>query len=124
MATTTTAEPVALRIGGRAVAATRNRDVKSPYDGHVVGRVAVAGRAEFEAALAAAAAAAPLVGKMAAHARATALGKAAALLRERADAFAALIRDEGGKPTKYAKGEVERAIRTMAASAEEATRLH
>ena len=116
--------PLPLRIGGAPVATPRWRDVVAPWDGRVVARVAVAGRAEAEAALAAAAAAAPAMAAMPAHARAAVLSRAAAALAQRADAFVATIRDEGGKPVRYARGEVDRAVRTLAACAEEATRLH
>jgi acyl-CoA reductase-like NAD-dependent aldehyde dehydrogenase len=61
---------------------------------------------------------------MPAHARAAALDRAADLLEERAARFADTVRDEGGKPIRYAKGEVERAVRTFRAAAGEATRLH
>lgn len=113
----------ALRVRGKAAAAGRTREVRAPWDRRVVGRHPAAESAEAEAALAAAAAAAPAMAAFPAHRRAACLERAAALLSERADRFAALIRDEGGKPIRYAKGEVERAIRTLSASAGEATRI-
>jgi acyl-CoA reductase-like NAD-dependent aldehyde dehydrogenase len=119
-----TTEAVPLRVGGKARPVPAARDVVSPWDGRVVGRVAVAGPAEFDEALAAAAAAAPAMAALPAHRRADCLRRAADLLAERADAFATTIRDEGGKPIRYAKSEVERAIRTLRASSEEATRIH
>ena len=57
-------------------------------------------------------------------ARSAALSRAAALLRERADLFARVICDEGGKPIRYARGEVTRAASTLEASAAEASRIH
>ena len=113
-----------LRIGGVGVSGTSVRNVLSPYDARVVARVEVAGPGDLEAALEAATVAAPIMAGMAAHRRGAALARAAELLRERADLFAATIRDEGGKPIRYAKGEVERAIRTFEACAGEAVRLH
>jgi acyl-CoA reductase-like NAD-dependent aldehyde dehydrogenase len=59
-----------------------------------------------------------------AFARAEALHRAAAAVRAQADALARTICDEGGKPLRYARGEVERAARTFTASAEEASRQH
>jgi len=117
-------DTIALRIAGRSADGTGARDVRSPWDGRVVARVAVAGEADLERALVAAVEAAPAMEAMPAFARCAALGRAAALLRERADLFAATIRDEGGKPVRYAKGEVERAVRTLEASAAEAVRIH
>jgi glyceraldehyde-3-phosphate dehydrogenase (NADP+) len=104
--------------------AARSRVVRSPHDGRVVGTHASAGREEVEAALAAAAAAAPAVAALAPHRRAEALERAAALLAERAPRFVDTVRDEGGKPVRYARGEVERAVRTLRAAAGEATRIH
>ena len=116
--------PLPLRIGGGPADGTGVRDVTSPFDGRVVARVAVAGPAEFERALVAATRAAPAMAAMPAYARTAALAKAAALLRERADLFATTIRDEGGKPIRYARGEVDRAARTLDACAAEASRIH
>ncbi len=117
-------DTIPLRIGGRSAEGTRVRDVTSPYDGRVVLRVAVAGPVEFERALAAAVVAAPRMESMPGHARTTALSKAAMLLRDRADLFATTICNEGGKPIRYARGEVDRAVRTLEASAAEASRIH
>jgi len=116
--------PLPLRVGGAPRPTAATREVRSPYDGSVVGRCAVAGPADVEAALAAATAAAPAMAALAGHARARALARAAALLEERKDLFAATICDEGGKPVRYAKGEVERAVRTLEACAAEAPRIH
>ncbi|MBL9086015.1 MAG: aldehyde dehydrogenase family protein [Planctomycetia bacterium] len=115
---------VPLRIGGVAPDPARTREVRSPYDDAVVARVAVAGPADVEAALVAACAAAPAMAAMPAFARAEALRRAAAAVRAQADDLARTIREEGGKPVRYARGEVARAARTRDASAEEATRLH
>jgi acyl-CoA reductase-like NAD-dependent aldehyde dehydrogenase len=112
-----------LRVGGAPRDAPRARDVRSPWDGRVVGSHASAGREEALAALDAAARAAPAVAAMPAHRRAEALLRAADAVEARAVAFAETIRDEGGKPIRYARGEVERALRTLRASAAEATRI-
>jgi acyl-CoA reductase-like NAD-dependent aldehyde dehydrogenase len=114
----------ALRIAGVPALLGSLREVRSPWDGRFVGAYPAGGPEAFEAALAAAAAAAPAVGALAPHRRAEALEKAASLLAARADELAGVIRDEGGKPVRYAKGEVERAVRTFRAAASEATRIH
>jgi acyl-CoA reductase-like NAD-dependent aldehyde dehydrogenase len=117
-------ESLPLSIGGRAHAAVASREVRSPWDGRVVGRAAVAGEGELDAALDAAVRAAPAMAALPGHARARALTTAAQRLSEKADRFAALIRDEGGKPIRYARGEVERGVRTFEAAAGEAVRIH
>ena len=114
---------IPLRIGGHAADGARVRDVRSPFDGGVVHRVAVAGPEHLERALVAAVAAVAPMEALAGYARAAALERAATLLAERASLFASVICAEGGKPIRYAKGEVERAIRTLEASAAEAVRL-
>lgn len=52
------------------------------------------------------------------------LEKISGALREAADEFAAGIVAEAGKPAKFARQEVERAIQTFKIAAEEAKRLH
>ncbi len=52
------------------------------------------------------------------------LRRAADLLAERRDPFALTIAREAGKPLKYARVEVDRAVQTISLSAEEAKRIH
>lgn len=52
------------------------------------------------------------------------LRKAADLLAQRRDEFARTIAQEAGKPLKYARVEVDRAIQTISLSGEEAKRIH
>ncbi len=98
------------------------REVRSPYDGSVVGSVAWAGRKEAEEAIGAAAAA--LTKPLAAHARARILQEAARILRERRGELARVIALEAGKPITAALGEIDRAEQTLLFSAAVARTLH
>ena len=96
-------------------------EVRSPYSGAVVGRVAKAGAAETRRALDAAerALAAPLP----AHERAAILDRVAGLLRERHEEMAQTICAEAGKPIRTARIEASRAVSTYTFAAGEARKL-
>ncbi|HTZ04332.1 MAG TPA: aldehyde dehydrogenase family protein [Gaiellaceae bacterium] len=96
-------------------------DVRSPYSGDVVGRVAKGGADETRRALDAAdrALAAPLP----AHKRAEILVKVAGLIGRRHEELARTISDEAGKPIKTARVEASRAMSTYTFAAVEARKL-
>jgi acyl-CoA reductase-like NAD-dependent aldehyde dehydrogenase len=119
MATTTIERP--LLIDGRWVETGRWLEVRSPYDGDVVGRVAQAGAEETKAAVDAAARA--MATPLPAHERAATLDRVAKLLEERADEAARTICAEAGKPLKAARVEASRAVSTFTMAAAEARRL-
>jgi succinate-semialdehyde dehydrogenase / glutarate-semialdehyde dehydrogenase len=97
-----------LLIGGEWVDATGGRtlDVRNPATGDVIGKVAHASLADLDRALAATASGFQLWRNTSAHDRAATMRRAAALLRERADAVARLLTQEQGKPLAEAKTEV------------------
>jgi acyl-CoA reductase-like NAD-dependent aldehyde dehydrogenase len=119
MATTVTDHP--LLIGGEHVETGSWREVRSPYSGDVVGRVASGGTAETKRALDAADAA--LASPLPAHERARLLDQVAALLRDRSDEAARTISSEAGKPMKAARVEASRAVSTFTFAAVEARKL-
>lgn len=97
-------------------------EVKSPYDGSVVGRVAQADEALAERAIEAAHRAFEET-DFPQHARAAVLDRASHLVAERRDELAATIAAEAGKPLKTATLEAERCVSTLAFSAVEARKL-
>jgi acyl-CoA reductase-like NAD-dependent aldehyde dehydrogenase len=97
-------------------------EVRSPYDGTVVGRVAQ-GDAELVDRAAIVARAAFESGDFPQHERAAVLDRAAALVGERVDELALTIAAEAGKPLKTARVEAERCVDTLAFSAVEARKL-
>ncbi|HYI74967.1 MAG TPA: aldehyde dehydrogenase family protein [Gaiellaceae bacterium] len=96
-------------------------DVRSPYDGSLVGRVAK-GRAG-EARRAVDAAARALAEPIPTHERAAILDRVARLVEERSDEIARTISAEAGKPMKAARVEAARAQSTFTMAAVEARKL-
>ncbi len=117
----TVATDRALLIGDRWVETGAWLEVRSPYDGELVGRVAKAGAAEVASAIDAAESA--MAEPLPAHQRALILDRVARLIEERADEAARTICAEAGKPMKAARIEVSRAASTFTMAAVEARTL-
>ncbi|ODB81061.1 MULTISPECIES: aldehyde dehydrogenase family protein [Micromonospora] len=116
-------EPRAFYVAGRPAHGEDELTVTHPYDGQPVGRTTLATADQVEAAVAGAARVAAEAATLPAHARAAALDHVSRRLAERADEVAALITAENGKPVKWAKAEVGRAVSTFRWAAEEARRF-
>jgi acyl-CoA reductase-like NAD-dependent aldehyde dehydrogenase len=116
-----TATEQKLLIDGEWVETGEWQEVRSPYSGEVVGRVAKAGADETRRAVDAAAAA--MEEPLPAHKRAEILVRVAGALGRRHDEVARLISDEAGKPMKAARVEASRAMSTYTFSAVEARKL-
>ena len=110
-----------LLIGGVWVETGDWLEVRSPYSGEVVGRVAKAGANEARRAVDAAEAA--MREPLPAHKRAEILVRVAGQLGRRHDEAARTIAAEAGKPLKAAKVEVSRAMSTFTFAAVEARKL-
>jgi acyl-CoA reductase-like NAD-dependent aldehyde dehydrogenase len=110
-----------LLIDGEWVATGEWVDVRSPYSGEVVGRVAKGGAVETRRALDAAA---RVLGEpLPAHMRAQILVKVAGLIGRRHEEVARTISEEAGKPIKTARVEASRAMSTYTFAAVEARKL-
>src|SRR5881396_3300143 len=110
-----------LLIDGEWVETGDSFDVRSPYSGEVVGRVAKAGADETKRAIDAAEAA--MREPLPAQRRAEILVRVAMGLGRRHDEVARLISDEAGKPMKAARVEAKRAMSTYTFAALEARKL-
>src|SRR5436190_6098694 len=119
MATTVTERR--LLVGGEWVESGEWLDVRSPYSGEVVGRVAKAGAAEARSAIDAAEQA--MREPLPAHKRAEILVRVAGALGRRHEEAARTISDEAGKTIKAARVEVSRAMSTFTFAAVEARKL-
>jgi acyl-CoA reductase-like NAD-dependent aldehyde dehydrogenase len=97
-------------------------EVKSPYDGTVVGRVAEGDAALVDRATVAAQEAFEST-DFPQHERAAVLDRAAELVGERTEDLALTIAAEAGKPLKTATVEAERCVDTLTFSATEARKL-
>jgi acyl-CoA reductase-like NAD-dependent aldehyde dehydrogenase len=117
----TTATERGLLIDGEWVETGDWIEVRSPYSGDVVGRVAKGGAGEARRALDAAerARSEPLP----AHKRAEILVKVAGLIGRRHEEVARTICEEAGKPLKTARVEASRAMSTYTFAAVEARKL-
>src|SRR6185369_16469829 len=96
-------------------------EVRSPYSGEPVSRVAKAGAAETKRAIDAAEQA--MLEPLPAHRRAEILVKVVAGIARRHDEIARQISDEAGKPLKAARVETSRAMSTYTFAAVEARKL-
>src|ERR687887_383869 len=96
-------------------------EVRSPYSGEVVGRVAKAGATETKRAIDAAEEA--MREPLPAHKRAEILVRVAGALGRRHEEVARIISDEAGKPLKAARVEASRAMSTYTFAAVEARKL-
>ena len=117
----TTALEKKLLIAGEWVETGDWVEVRSPYSGDVVGRVAKAGAAEARRAVDAAEAA--MQEPLPAHKRAEILVRVAGQLGRRHEEVAQTISAEAGKPLKAARVEASRAMSTFTFAAVEARKL-
>jgi glyceraldehyde-3-phosphate dehydrogenase (NADP+) len=113
---------IACYVASRPETGSNVLDVHSPVDGRLVGRTVYATEDQVERAVAAAAAIAHTAAGLPAYVRAGALDHVSRRLSERADEVAKLITAENGKPIKWARAEVSRAVSTFRWAAEEARR--
>jgi acyl-CoA reductase-like NAD-dependent aldehyde dehydrogenase len=118
---TTTADERKLLLDGEWFETGERIEIRSPYSGDVVGRVAKAGAGETRRAIDAAARA--LESPLPAHERAAILDRVASLLRRRQEEAAQTICAEAGKPIRTARVEAARAVSTYTFAAVEARKL-
>jgi acyl-CoA reductase-like NAD-dependent aldehyde dehydrogenase len=98
-------------------------DIKDPATGALVGSSAIAGRADVDLAVEAAARALPLWAETHADERAKLLHRAADLVEERIDAIAEMLTREQGKPVPDSRKEISFGISVIRYYAEEGRRL-
>ncbi|WP_405900173.1 aldehyde dehydrogenase family protein [Streptomyces sp. NBC_00727] len=111
-------------LAGRQATGEESFDVTNSWDGRLVGTVSVPTGAQVEEAVAAAHAVREEFAATPAHVRAAALDHVARRLAERTEEIAQLISAENGKPIKWARGEVGRAVSVFRFASEEARRFN
>jgi succinate-semialdehyde dehydrogenase/glutarate-semialdehyde dehydrogenase len=99
-------------------------DVLNPATGKTIGKVAHAGIADLDRALAAAQSGFEAWRRIPANERAATIRKAAGLVRERADAIGRLLTQEQGKPFVEARGEAMAAADILEWFADEGRRVY
>jgi acyl-CoA reductase-like NAD-dependent aldehyde dehydrogenase len=112
-----------LRIAGEDVVTGEWIEVRSPHSGDLLGRVAKAGPAEIERAIASVAEGFQESRRMPSRARAAALRALGDFVRAHRSEFVETIIGEAGKPRRYAEAEVDRGLTTIALAVEESTRI-
>ncbi|WP_030624782.1 aldehyde dehydrogenase family protein [Streptomyces sclerotialus] len=118
------AATTAFWLAGREATGTETFEVTSPWDGRTVGTVSVPTEEQVEEAVAASVAVQAEFAATPAHVRAAALDHVTKRLVERTEEIAQLISAENGKPIKWARGEVGRAVSVFRFAAEEARRFN
>ncbi|MEU9092710.1 aldehyde dehydrogenase family protein [Streptomyces sp. NPDC087901] len=111
-------------LAGREATGEESFDVTNSWDGRLVGTVSVPTEAQVEEAVAAAHAVRDEFAATPAHVRAAALDHVARRLTERTEEIAQVISAENGKPIKWARGEVGRAVSVFRFASEEARRFN
>jgi len=113
-----------LFIGGEWTTGGTPLEVRNKYDGVAFATVATARPEDVDAALDAAARAAPEMARLPAWRRAEILARTAEGIRARREELARIIAMEAGKALKFARTEVDRAVQTFTVASEEAKRIH
>jgi acyl-CoA reductase-like NAD-dependent aldehyde dehydrogenase len=110
-------------IGGEWIATAGKQTIAVPYDGAPAGEVSKADAALVRRAVDSAKAAARVMRRLSNCERAELLDRITALLRRDLGEFARLVALETGKPIREARGEAERSVQTLVASAQAAREL-
>ncbi len=110
-------------IGGEFHVSGDALEVRSPYDGALVGTAYRTPEAEIEEAIRQAQAAFPRVAKLPTYERAAILRRMSEGVEAHQEEFVRLLALEAGKPVKAGRAEVERCIFNLRNAAEEAARL-
>lgn len=112
-----------LRIGGTEVATGRWFEVRSPFSGELLARVAKAGPEEIERALSSAVSGFEESRRLPGHRRADCLRAIHQTLEKRRAEVVQTIVAEAGKPLRFAEAEFERGLTTLRLASEESTRI-
>ena len=111
-------------INGQWLTSSEKHQIKSPYNGEVIGRTYRPSPDDVENAIKAASAAFEITKKMPPYERSEILFNIVRILQERKEELAQSIAAEAGKPIKAARIEAERSILTFTIAAEEAKRIN
>lgn len=112
-----------LFIDGRWVDAPEHRPLTSPWDGRPIATIGFGGPDDLEAAIQAGVRAETTMRALPAAERKEILRRICDGITEHAEDLATTIRDEAGKPIRFARAEVRRARETFRAAVDEAGRL-
>ncbi len=111
-----------LRIGEESRTTNDVEAITNPFDGTVVGEVCIGSAHDLDDAIAAATDAFETTRRLPTHERIAILRRTAAALEARAEEIALLMTRESGKPIRFSRAEVARAVVTFELGAAELTR--
>ncbi len=111
-------------VGGKFKTTPQKHVVKAPFDGAEVGTTYLAGEAEIDEAVQAAADSFEITKKLAPFERASILEKVSNEIDTRKEEIANVLAHEAGKPIAAARIELERSVFTFKYAAEESKRIH
>ncbi len=119
------ADPMAMYVDGAWSAAESGEtfDAVNPATGEVFATIPKGGRADAQRAIAAAKAGQAAWARLSAFERAAALERVGALVEERREVLAQVLRRDQGKPITEARGEVEELLAYFKMAAADATRI-
>lgn len=115
--------PEKILIGNEFIETAESQQVVNPYTGKSVGETYIAGEMEFEAALIHLEKAFVSYSKTPSYLKQELLYNISQSVSSQKESLAKLITDETGKPIKFSRIEVERAVLTFRLGAEECTRI-
>jgi acyl-CoA reductase-like NAD-dependent aldehyde dehydrogenase len=111
-------------IGGKWVKAKENLEVTNKYSNEVIGKVPLADKELYEEAVKAAQESYKIISRLPAYKRSQVLQRASELIVQQKDEIARIIASEAGKPMKFSRSEVDRAVQTFKFASEEAKSIH
>ena len=116
-------EPQKILVAGAWESSPNAVEIRSPYDGHLVGTTYLATPEQVERAAAASVSGFTAMRALGAWERAAILRTTAAKITERREELAKLLSAEAGKPIRDARAEIDRGALTFRLAGEEAERM-
>lgn len=113
-----------LFIAGKWRAGAGQTQVTNKFTHQVIGNVATPSDSDLELALSSAVSGAKTMAALPAHRRYAILHRASELIAAKRESLSKTIAEEAGKPIKFARTEVDRAMQTFQLAAEESRRIH
>jgi len=113
-----------LLIGGKWVGGEKKIEVRNKYNHKTVGSVPLADKNLYAKALESAQEGFSIISQLPSHKRSEILEKASTLIEKNQNDLETTIAQEAGKPLKFSRAEVKRAVETFRFASEEAKQIH
>jgi len=113
-----------LLIGGKWVDGEKKIEVKNKYNNQAIGTVPLTDENLYEKAIKSAQEGFSIMSRLPSHKRSEILKKASSLIAKNQKNLEETIAQEAGKPLKFSRAEVKRAVQTFKFASEEAKQIH